>query len=55
MEGSLNKIISYEGGISIICIWGLCPMSHLDDSSRAVLAAMNIKQAISEFCQFELD
>ena len=43
MEGSLNKIISYEGGISVVCMWGLSPLSHSDDASRAVLAAIAIK------------
>jgi hypothetical protein len=49
MEGSFNKIISYEGGIIVLCSWGLSPYSHTDDAARAVFAALNIKSAISKF------
>ena len=46
MEGSFNKVISYEGGISVIGSWGMSPLSHEDDAARAVLAAMNLRRAI---------
>ncbi len=49
MEGSFNKIISYDGGFTVICTWGLSPMSHVDDASRAVLAALNIKRKLTYF------
>jgi hypothetical protein len=39
MEGSISKIVSHEGGISIVGVWGVSPLSHDDDSARAVLAA----------------
>ena len=42
MEGSFTKIIPYEGGFAVMCTWGLSPMSHPDDASRAVFAALNI-------------
>lgn len=38
-----------------MCVWGLSPLSHQDDASRAVLAAMNIQQAIRDFCDEQLD
>ena len=49
MEGSFNKIISYEGGFTVICTWGISPLSHEDDATRAVLAAMNIQKHINYF------
>lgn len=48
MEGSFNKIMSYEGGIIVICSWGNSPLSHEDDSARAVLAAINMRNDIKE-------
>ena len=51
MEGSFNKIVSYEGGFAIICTWGLQPMSHTDDASRAVLAAVNTQKKLTYFFQ----
>ena len=42
MEGSFNKVISYDGGMTVLCSWGISPMSHEDDATRACLAAMSI-------------
>ncbi len=42
MEGSLNKIISYDNGFTIVACWGVSPFTHDDDSARAVFAALNI-------------
>lgn len=49
MEGSFNKIIPYEGGIAVIGVWGLSPMSNTDDAARAVFAALNIQKKLSYF------
>ena len=49
MEGSFNKIVSYDGGFSIVCTWGLSPMSHTDDASRAVLAALSMQKKLAYF------
>ena len=46
MEGSLQKIISYDGGISVAACWGVSPYSHEDDAARAVYASFNIKRKI---------
>ena len=51
MEGSFSKIISYEGGFTVLCTWGLSPMSHTDDASRAVLAAINMQKKLVYFFQ----
>ena len=42
MEGSLNKVVAYENGFTVIACWGLSPYSHDDDAARAVFAAQNI-------------
>jgi hypothetical protein len=49
MEGSFTKIISYEGGFTVVCTWGLSPMSHTDDAARAVLAVFNIQRKLAYF------
>jgi hypothetical protein len=46
MEGTFNKIISYDSGITVIATWGVSPLSHEDDAARAVFAALNMKKAI---------
>ncbi len=51
MEGSFSKIVPYDGGFSIVCTWGLSPMSHTDDAVRAVLAALNMQKKLSLFFQ----
>lgn len=51
MEGSFNKIVSYDGGFAVICTWGLSPMSHTDDASRAVIAAITMKKKLTQFFQ----
>ena len=47
-EGSLNKLVMDDKGSTMIGIWGLAPLEHEDDSTRAVLAAMHIKRQLSE-------
>jgi hypothetical protein len=49
MEGSFNKIVSYDGGFAVVCAWGLSPMSHVDDAARAILAAMNMQKKLMTF------
>lgn len=39
MEGSLNKIIAYNEGFTVVACWGVSPYSHEDDAARAVIAA----------------
>jgi hypothetical protein len=39
MEGSLNKILAYNGGFTVVACWGVSPYSHEDDATRAVIAA----------------
>lgn len=51
MEGSLNKIISYDNGFSVLACWGICPYSHEDDSARAVFAAFNIKRKLNRLAK----
>jgi adenylate cyclase 10 len=47
MEGSLNKVVAYDRGLTIIACWGLSPYSHDDDAARAVYAAQNIQKKIN--------
>jgi len=46
MEGSLNKLVMDDKGSTLICIWGLCPFSHEDDATRAILTAINIRREL---------
>ena len=46
MEGSLNKLVMDDKGSTLICIWGLPPMAHEDDATRAVLAAQMIRKEL---------
>ncbi|HET7144607.1 MAG TPA: AAA family ATPase, partial [Anaerolineales bacterium] len=47
-EGSVNKITVDEKGVSLLAAFGLPPFSHEDDPLRGVLAAQDIKGAITE-------
>lgn len=49
MEGSVTKVMAYEGGLIITAAWGMQFLSHEDDSSRAVFAALNIKKHLTMF------
>lgn len=55
MEGSLNKIISYEHGFLILACWGISPYSHEDDAARAVFAAFNIKKKLNRLVKAMTD
>lgn len=46
MEGSLNKLVMDDKGSTLICVWGLPPMAHEDDATRAVLAAQMIRSKL---------
>jgi class 3 adenylate cyclase len=37
-----------DKGSTLICIWGVCPMAHYDDTTRAILTAFNMKKALSK-------
>jgi hypothetical protein len=47
MYGSILKVLSYESGIIVLASWGLSMLNHLDDASRAVFAAINIKKNLT--------
>lgn len=47
MQGSITKIISYESGLIVLATWGMQFMNHMDDCSRAVYAALNIKKHLT--------
>ena len=38
MEGSLNKIVAYNEGFTVVACWGVSPYSHEDDAARVVIA-----------------
>lgn len=39
-QGSVNKLVMDDKGSTLICLWGLTPMAHDDDASRAILTAI---------------
>lgn len=47
-EGSMNKIVVDDKGVSLLAGFGLPPFSHEDDPLRGVLAAQDIHHAITE-------
>ena len=47
-EGSINKMSVDEKGISMVAAMGLPPLSHYDDPSRGVGAALLIAQKLKE-------
>jgi len=46
LEGSLNKLVMDDKGSTLICVWGLSPLSHDDDAIRAVLCALNMRKQL---------
>lgn len=48
MEGSLNKLVMDDKGCTLICIWGVSPLAHVDDPARAVLCALNLRRALNK-------
>lgn len=47
-EGSMNKIVVDDKGVSLLAAFGLPPFSHEDDALRGVLAAQDIYSKIVE-------
>ena len=41
-EGSVNKFLMDDKGSTLIAVFGLPPLSHEDDATRGVLAALSI-------------
>ena len=48
MKGSLNKIMMDDKGSTLICLFGLLPLSNEDDAARAILAGMNMIKALNK-------
>ena len=46
MEGSVNKLMMDDKGSTLIVIWGVSPLAHVDDPERAVLCAINIRREL---------
>lgn len=49
LEGSISKLLAYEGGLIVMATWGVQMLSHNDDPQRAIFAANNIKKQLSSF------
>ena len=48
MEGTLNKLMMDDKGSTLICIWGLPPLAHQDDASRAIFTGFNLIKALQK-------
>lgn len=48
LQGSINKLVMDDKGSTMICIWGLLPLAHHDDASRALLTGFNIIKALKK-------
>ncbi|MBM3268203.1 MAG: adenylate/guanylate cyclase domain-containing protein [Candidatus Sericytochromatia bacterium] len=46
-EGSLNKLSVDEKGVALLAAMGLPPLAHRDDAERAVLAALEMRDALT--------
>lgn len=46
LEGSLNKLVMDDKGSTLICIWGVSPLAHVDDPERAIFCACNIRREL---------
>jgi class 3 adenylate cyclase len=47
-EGSINKFMVDEKGMSALCVFGLPPMAHADDAKRATAAAKMMVESVEE-------
>lgn len=47
-QGSVNKLVMDDKGSTLICLWGLSPMSHDDDAARAILTAINMHKELKK-------
>lgn len=45
-EGSLNKLLMDDKGSTLIVVFGLPPMSHQDDATRAILTAFSMSREL---------
>jgi class 3 adenylate cyclase len=48
LEGSVNKLMLDDKGSTLVCIWGLCPLAHSDDPSRAIFTAINMRKELAK-------
>lgn len=51
MEGAVNRILTYVGGLIVLASWGSGNLQHNDEAPRAIYAAMNIKSELIKFQQ----
>lgn len=42
----MNKLVMDDKGSTLVCLWGLSPMAHEDDASRAILTAFNMRKEL---------
>jgi len=49
LEGALNKCLIDDNGLLFLLTFGLPPMVHPNDPARAVLACLDIAQALEKF------
>lgn len=47
-EGSVNKLSVDDKGVSLLAVYGLPPLSHNDDPTRGVRAALDIRDCLDE-------
>ena len=45
-QGSLNKFLVDDKGSTVMAVFGLPPVAHDNDSTRAVLAALDLREAL---------
>ena len=48
MKGSLNKIMMDDKGSTLICLFGLLPLSHEDDAARAIMSGLNMIKSLNK-------
>lgn len=48
-QGSLNKFLIDEKGAIVVAVFGLCPLAHENDASRAVKSSLCIVDALAGF------
>jgi hypothetical protein len=54
-EGSLNKIMVDDKGLTALCALGLPPLHHSDDATRAVRAALAVVENLRVSTLVSLD
>lgn len=47
-EGSLNKLLMDDKGSTLIVVFGLPPMSHQDDATRAILTGFSMSRELAK-------